>query len=120
MRSNFDATLTAPATSSTDKYVLPAAGWVRYGTTKYVYKDAKLLRGPIKSATIDLRKGTREAERKGRQAHALPHDHAEPVDMIVLDGLDEVCAKFGGIVRTTVAQEVRCNARGRYRIPVLP
>ena len=77
VRSNFDATLTAPATSSTDKYVLPAAGWVRYGTTKYVYKDPKLVRGPIKSATIDLRKGSPEAERKRRQAHALTDDHAE-------------------------------------------
>jgi hypothetical protein len=86
--------------SSTDKYVLPASGWQVRGT-KYMYKDAKLVNGPIKGVKIDLRTGSLKITGKGAQ---LTHSLAvmpDSVDLVLLAGGDEYCASFGGIMHNT-------------------
>ena len=79
MRSNYTGS------NSVDRYSLPASGWSVRGT-KYMYKDSRLVNGPIKAAKIDLLTGSVTINGKGAK---LTHSLAvmpDSMDVVLLTG----------------------------------
>jgi len=80
-----------------DTYPMPKSGWTYIGKPTdgkgYRYKDAKLVNGPVKTAT--LKKGALQVSGKGAGlGHALG-SNPDPVSVVLQTGAKRYCTTFG-------------------------
>jgi len=84
-------------------YTLDPRGWIASpstGTVRvYKYRDTRHLYGPIMSATLDVAHG--KAKIKGRGVDLVQSLMTMPtaVDIVIVDGSDRWCARFGGLIK---------------------
>ena len=85
-------------------YPMPASGWSYIGKPGqgkgYHYKDAKLVNGPVKSAT--LKDGKLQASAKGIGLGQTLGMNPDPVSVVLLTGGKHYCLSFGTSTNATM------------------
>jgi len=89
--------VTSVAAGFDDTYPMPKSGWTYIGNPTdgqgYRYRDAKLVNGPVKAAT--LRKGVLQLSAKGAGLGQTLGSNPDPVSVVLQTGAKRYCTSFG-------------------------